>query len=202
MPTATITLTPNCGPANPDGFAIHPEFRGFPPHSFVHIELLRSDGSVVFVSGVTMDANGESGTSGQPGYFGMYQPPGVYTYHAFVDDDHDWHHDPGEAEASETIAIPCQPCGQIEQVVAAVDRANLPHGTKQSLEVKLQSAFEACQAGEAGATCGPLGAFLHEVDAQRGKAIPIDVADALVIAVQNARAEFGCGRRRDGDKPH
>jgi hypothetical protein len=71
----------------------------------------------------------------------------------------------------------------------------LPHGLTNALLVKLDAALAAWQRGDRAATSGPLGAFIHHLDAQRGKKLSgsqadelADIAQAIINAVTSGTA--------------
>jgi hypothetical protein len=81
----------------------------------------------------------------------------------------------------------------IRDLTDAVRSLNLtPLGIENSLTAKLQHALTAFDAGSIVATCGSLNAFIHEVQAQSGKAINATDADELLVSAERVRAVLGC----------
>jgi len=61
---------------------------------------------------------------------------------------------------------------------------DLPKGIEKSLTSKLDNALDSLERGRANAAKNQLEAFIHEVEALRGKKLTDDEADALIEAVQ------------------
>jgi hypothetical protein len=87
--------------------------------------------------------------------------------------------------------ISASPCDLLQALQARVANSGLANGTANSLLAKLNSAerpmCDSNSANDAQAK-GPLGAFLNELSAQRGKKIPATLADSLA---QDAQAILG-----------
>jgi hypothetical protein len=90
----------------------------------------------------------------------------------------------------------CGPCsvGFAETLDARVHSFGLSHGIENSLRAKLSSAMVSLNAGQPHAACGQVGAFINQVHAQAGKAIPLAEADELILAADLLRASLGCSR--------
>lgn len=84
---------------------------------------------------------------------------------------------------------------QLASLQTLVDALNLKRGIENSLDAKLHAAIAALARarGGSGGACGPLGAFVNEVNAQAGKAIGAADAAALVAAAGRIRGVLGCG---------
>lgn len=80
----------------------------------------------------------------------------------------------------------------LQDLAGLVGRLNLPARLTPSLWVKLRSALASLADGNLNAACGQLGAFISEVEAQRGKRLPQAQADRLIEAAQTLRAMLGC----------
>jgi hypothetical protein len=187
---ATVTLEPDCGPAFPQSFAVFMDVSSFPPNTFLSFELLRSDGSRVFLGGGTTDASGSGYPSGGlEGFFGMQQPSDVYTLHVFVDTDEDGVPDPGGEEGSATILVPC--C-TITGLAGLVVGFHLQPGIATSLNSKLAAARRAADAGRLQTACHEIDAFLAEVQAQNGKQIAADQGQQLMAAAGRLVNCLGC----------
>ncbi|HEY0780588.1 MAG TPA: SdrD B-like domain-containing protein, partial [Gemmatirosa sp.] len=89
-----------------------------------------------------------------------------------------------------TVAVltPAQAVGRLRQAVAD---ANLG-GPADGLLVKLDAAAAAFARGDPAAVCGALGAFQHELQAQRGKHVPVATADAWLAQAAQTRTALGC----------
>ncbi len=70
----------------------------------------------------------------------------------------------------------------IVDLILQVASLNLKHAIENSLDAKLDSAFDALEAENATSAVSKLNAFINEVNAQRGKKIPTADADALIAA--------------------
>jgi FIMAH domain-containing protein len=68
----------------------------------------------------------------------------------------------------------------LDRLIDGIAGMSLPGGKIQSLIAKLQAARRSLERGNPTATVGQLGAFMNEVEAQRGKAISEDQAALLV----------------------
>ncbi len=83
--------------------------------------------------------------------------------------------------------------GQITNLIATINGSSLsPAGIKISLIAKLQAALAALQAGDIATACSDLQDFTNEVNAQKGKKVPADLADALLSSVTEIRNQLGC----------
>ena len=83
----------------------------------------------------------------------------------------------------EPVAEPC-PFEKLEDLIAAVVASDLPHGTKNSLSATLSAALRSLERGNTTPAVNQLEAFINQVKAQRGKAIPATFADALIAAAE------------------
>lgn len=72
---------------------------------------------------------------------------------------------------------------RIAAVRAVLATMDIAHGIRRSLDSKLAAAARAAEAGNVGATCGPLRAFGHEVSAQTGKKLTGAQATVLRNAI-------------------
>jgi len=72
----------------------------------------------------------------------------------------------------------------IKQIIAQVEALDLPKGTENSLKAKLDNAAKKLGEQNINAAINSLNAFINEVEAQRGKQIPIADADDLIDATQ------------------
>jgi predicted outer membrane repeat protein len=70
------------------------------------------------------------------------------------------------------------------RLVDDVEALGLPTGIENSLVSKLENAISSIQKGQTKAAVNKLGAFINEVEAQRGKKIPQGEADGLIDAAQ------------------
>ena len=70
----------------------------------------------------------------------------------------------------------------------------MPAGLKTSLTAKLQAALDTLQAGDIATACSKLLDFINAVGAQRGKKIPVDLADSLISSATELMNELGCAQ--------
>src|SRR5262249_15532538 len=92
-----------------------------------------------------------------------------------------------------SLSLPLPPAEHINGLIALVQSLGLQPGTASSLVVKLEAAASALDRGDIEAVCGSLGAFLHEVNAQRGKELTAAQATLLNLEATRIRAVLGCG---------
>lgn len=84
------------------------------------------------------------------------------------------------------------PPPSIDHLTQEVTDENLPHGTANSLLAKLDNAQRKVAARNVAAACGSLGAYINEVQAQTGKKLETEYADALVLEATAVRESLGC----------
>jgi probable HAF family extracellular repeat protein len=80
----------------------------------------------------------------------------------------------------------------LQDLAALVDRLGLPARLTPSLWAKLRNALASLSEERFEAACGQLGAFVNEVEAQRGKRLTHEQADRLLRAAHLLRAAIGC----------
>ena len=96
-----------------------------------------------------------------------------------------------QSEGSFTVTI----LGAEEQtqvIIDLVDDFNLDRGTANSLLAKLNNATRALNRDRESAACEMLGAFINQVEAQSGKKLTADQADALIQAATQASEAAAC----------
>lgn len=81
---------------------------------------------------------------------------------------------------------------QLTDLMGAVNNLAINAGLKQSLLANLEAALAKVQGSNTGTACSDLAAFINEVTAQRGKAITVVDADALIAKATQIRAVLGC----------
>jgi len=81
---------------------------------------------------------------------------------------------------------------QAADLVAQVGNLNVGKGPKNALLVKLNGALGKLQAGQLKPSCNEFGAFINLVQAQRGKALTLAEADALIAKANQIRVVAGC----------
>jgi probable HAF family extracellular repeat protein len=90
------------------------------------------------------------------------------------------------------LLTPRSPSRVISGLIGAIDGFVLPKGLETGLVSKLEAALAAIERGDSDAACGELGAFINHVEAQRGKGLTDEQADALVAGATQARTLLGC----------
>jgi len=97
-----------------------------------------------------------------------------------------------------TFSLPSvtpSPTELLQQLIDMVAGLNLRRGIANSLNAKLenaQAALAAAQSGGSASACGMLSAFIHEVQAQSGKAITTQDATQLINLANQVRAGLAC----------
>jgi FIMAH domain len=84
------------------------------------------------------------------------------------------------------------PVEQTNDLIAAVNSLNMKDGVKNGLLVKLNAALAKLLTNDTPPACGALAEFIDLVNAQRGKAITVGAADALIAHATQIRAVIGC----------
>jgi hypothetical protein len=113
---ASVAVTPTCGPSpgqggegheEGEGFNIIYNATGFSPSGLVHWKLFHSNGSEAINQFGSFETDVNGGFS-EPTYIGEGLSPDVYTIYFFDDLNNDGTRDPGGAESSATVSIPCR----------------------------------------------------------------------------------------------
>jgi len=97
-----------------------------------------------------------------------------------------------------TFSLPSvtpSPTDLLQQLIDMVAAFNLRRGIANSLDAKLenaQAALAAAHSGDSSSACGMLSAFIHEVQAQSGKAITTQEATQLINLANQVRAGLAC----------
>jgi probable HAF family extracellular repeat protein len=84
------------------------------------------------------------------------------------------------------------PATRIDNLIELIESFGLPKGTENSLVTKLEQAQKALAAGDVGTACNLLGAFINETEAQSGKKLSDEQADAMISNAEQIRAAIGC----------
>jgi hypothetical protein len=80
--------------------------------------------------------------------------------------------------------IPEPPQQSIQNLISSMNYLPIPKGLKKSLIKKLESALSRIEKGQTHTTINNLNAFIHEINAQRGKKISYEIADQLIAEAQ------------------
>ena len=68
----------------------------------------------------------------------------------------------------------------------------MPKGIEKSFVVKLEHALASLQAGDVGAACAELQAFVNHAEAQSGKKLTVAQASQIIAEAQAIRTALGC----------
>jgi probable HAF family extracellular repeat protein len=89
--------------------------------------------------------------------------------------------------------LPVSVPSALDQLIAQVTAYGLPNGLTHALTVKLEAALASWKRSKSNAAVNEVGAFIHEVNAKRGKALTDAQADTLIrmaeIVVQAIRTD-------------
>ncbi len=107
-----------------------------------------------------------------------YTESGVYTVTLTVTDD-----DGGVGIASVEIIVE-SPAEATQEVLEDIEEMELQYGMNESLSSKLENAIKSMDNGQYNAAANQLNAFINQVEAQRGKKLTEEQADALIAAAQ------------------
>ncbi len=78
----------------------------------------------------------------------------------------------------------------LDGLAAIVEVLGLHHGTETALLASINAAAQSVALGDYATAADELGAFINKVEAQRGKTIPVDVANMLIAYADNIIASF------------
>lgn len=81
--------------------------------------------------------------------------------------------------------ITTTPQEAIEDIVKDIEEMDLPEGLENSLLSKLENAIKSLEKGNDNAAISQIEAFINQVEAQRGKKLTDELADALIASAQN-----------------
>jgi uncharacterized repeat protein (TIGR03803 family) len=101
----------------------------------------------------------------------------------------------GNAASSGFDVVVLSASQQATSLISTVQTFNFAQGINNSLDTKLQDAQAAIAAATSGdftSTCGYLGAFINEVQAQTGKSISASQASQLIAAATRLKSVVGC----------
>ena len=81
----------------------------------------------------------------------------------------------------------------LEELIAAVEAADLPDGIRRSFVQKLRAAEESLERGNVRAAYGQLGAFEKEVRAQQGKVLTDDQVEGALTTIRHVKIALNPG---------
>ncbi|MFH1725630.1 MAG: Ig-like domain-containing protein [Elusimicrobiota bacterium] len=116
-----------------------------------------------------------------------YQEAGVYTVTLTVTDD-----EGGTGQDALTVTVQA-PEEALADSVEAIEAIDLPAGTKNELTSKLESAAKSVEKDNAKSAINQLEAFENAVNAQKGKKLSEEEADALLDALEDIKASIEAG---------
>jgi hypothetical protein len=73
-----------------------------------------------------------------------------------------------------------------------VNGMGLSSGLQNSLDVKLNAALKAVNAGQTATACSDLSDFIGEAQSQSGKGMTVSQANQLIAAATNIKKVLGC----------
>jgi hypothetical protein len=73
-----------------------------------------------------------------------------------------------------------------------ISTARLSPDLRKALQAKLNASLKASADGKTKAACSALNDFINQVNAQKGKAIPTDTADAWIDTARQLQSAIGC----------
>ena len=120
----------------------------------------------------------------------VYAWPGIYEVTVEVADD--------DSVDSDMFTVEVLPVPEVmfEILSDDIDAMNLPQGTENSLNASLDTAMKVLEDSNPKndvAAINALETFINKLEAQRGKKIPSEVADALIAKVQDIIAALSGG---------
>jgi probable HAF family extracellular repeat protein len=117
-----------------------------------------------------------------------------------------WSSGPDFGQRATMWVLPVTVESALDQLISQVTAYGLPKGLTNALTAKLEAALASWQRGRSNAAVNQIGAFIHEVDAKRGKALTDAQADTLIrmaeIVVQAIRTDDQPSGSQPSDGPH
>ena len=79
-------------------------------------------------------------------------------------------------------------------MITTISNSNLATGIKTALNAKLQASLRDVQAVHTASACSDLQDFINQVNAQKGKKIPVDLAKSLISSATPIENQLGCAQ--------
>jgi len=96
----------------------------------------------------------------------------------------------GSAETETAELFFASPESAIETLIGDIESLDLPGGLENGLTKKLENALSSLERGNVGAAVNRIQAFINQVDAQRGKKLTDEQADALIAEAEAILAQL------------
>jgi hypothetical protein len=81
---------------------------------------------------------------------------------------------------------------QVSDLITTVNSMGLSSGLQNSLDVKLNAALKAVNAGQTATACSDLSDFIGQAQSQSGKGLTVSQANQLIAAAKQVQAVLGC----------
>jgi len=161
--------------------------------------IVSNDNNALFSSPPTADPSGNLTYTTAP------NASGVVTVTVSLHDDGGTNNGGADTSVPQTFTITVQSTADATQEVLTevqnlISSGALDAGTAGSLTASLDAAITSAEAGNTTAASGQLAAFINKVNAQSGKKLTTEQADALTGAAQAIMDNIGAGSKGKGKK--
>jgi hypothetical protein len=101
--------------------------------------------------------------------------------------------EPGSDTATGSFSVTVNGAAtQVSDLMTTVNSMGLSSGLQNSLDVKLNAALKAVNAGQTATACSDLSDFIGEAQSQSGKGLTVSQANQLIAAATQVQAVLGC----------
>ena len=101
--------------------------------------------------------------------------------------------EPGSDTASGSFQVVVKgAAAQVTDLISLVNSFHLSKGLQDSLDVKLNAALKAVNAGQTATACSDLSDFIGQAQSQSGKGLTVSQANQLIAAAKQVQAVLGC----------